>query len=202
MKEKDTEIRIKDAARIIFMRKGYAGARMQDIADLAGINKALLHYYYRSKERLYDVIFIEVFKELIEGIKGALVEEESIEAKIDAFIDLYITTLMKNQQMPLFVVSEISGNPDSFIEKLKSKNLLGEANEIILNFVDDLNSKYGQRMSVIHLFINILSMCVFPFIAKPMLEAITQMDDAKWNFLMETRKREVKLFVRNALIND
>ncbi len=199
MEEKDTELQIKEAARTVFMKRGYAGARMQEIADLAGINKALLHYYYRSKERLYDVIFMEVFQELMEGLESAFVEEDSIKVKMEAFIDLYISTLMKNPHMPLFVVSEISRDPDTFIEKLKTKEIFEGANKIVLSFISDLNNEYGEQLNAIHLFMNIISMCVFPFISKPMLGAITQIDDATWKILMETRKEEVKRFVAKAL---
>ena len=201
MSEKDTELRIKEAAKSIFITQGYAGTRMQDIADLAEINKALLHYYYRSKERLYDVVFMEIFQELVNGLKSAFVEDVPVEEKIAVFIDHYISTLIENPHMPLFVVSEISRNPDAFIEKLKSKEHFSVANTMVLSFISDLNRQYGEDKNAIHLFINILSLCVFPFIAKPMLEALTEMDKDTWKVLMETRKEEVKKFVFAALRN-
>lgn len=199
MPETETEIRIKEAARTVFLQKGYAGARMQHIADLAGINKALLHYYYRSKEKLYDVIFMEVLEELVQGLKEAFVEEVRIEEKIDIFIDHYISTLMKNSHMPLFIVSEISRDPDAFVAKMQSKSHFSEAGILIRSFISDLNDKYGDRMNAIHLLLNIVSMSVFPFVAKPMLGVITEMDEPTWKILMESRKEEVKIFVRNAL---
>ena len=199
MSEKDTELRIKEAARSIFIKQGYAGARMQDIADLAEINKALLHYYYRSKEKLFDVVFMEIFEDLIQGLTSAFVNQVSIEQKIETFINHYISTLIENPYMPLFVASEISRNPDAFIEKLQSKSHFSDANKLVLSFISDLNNEYGDDKNAIHIFLNILSMCVFPFIAKPMVGAIVGMDGETWKILMETRKGEVTKFVLDAL---
>lgn len=199
MSGKDTEHRIKEAAREVFVQKGYAGARMQDIADLAGINKALLHYYYRSKEKLFNVIFTEIFDDLIKGLISAFVGQVSIEEKIETFIDHYISAMIKSPYIPLFVASEISRNPDVFIGHLQGKVHFSDASSLLMTFISDLNNEYGADKNAVHIFLNILSMCVFPFIAKPMLGAIANMDDETWKMLMETRKAEVKTFVLDAL---
>ena len=92
---------------------------MQEIANDAGINKALLHYYYRSKEKLFDVIFMELFTEFIGQLKEGLMGEKGFKEKLEFFLDKYIATIQANPYLPLFVINEITKNPEKFIGKLK-----------------------------------------------------------------------------------
>ena len=113
--DRTAEQRILVSAREIFHKRGFEGARMQEIADKAGINKALLHYYFRSKEKLFDAVFDEALKALLPKVKELLNAELPLFDKIKYFTENYITLLMKNMYLPVFVINEMYQNPEKFV---------------------------------------------------------------------------------------
>ena len=197
--KQQTELIIKEAAKEIFVRKGYSGARMQDIADEAGINKALLHYYYRSKEKLFDVIFTEIFNSLIGQLADGLKGTQDLFVKIELFIDTYITVLEKNPYLPLFILNEISQNPDRFVDKVKKMDSFSEAANMAGLMLQAMEEGKIRAFHPFHLFMNIISLSIFPFIAKPMFKTVGGIDEETWKTLMQTRKEEVKRFIFNAI---
>lgn len=197
--EANTEQRIKDAARKVFVSKGFAGARMQDIADEAGINKALLHYYYRSKEKLFEVIFDEVFGVMLTRIQGIISSDLSVHDKINAFVDQYITVIQENPHVPLFVIHELSQDPERFVEKVGAKGQISNVAAFFAQITEEMYAGKIRAYQPIHLMMNILAMCVFPFIAKPMLKTVTGISEEMWQMMMENRREEVKRFIFNAL---
>ena len=134
VQDKNTETLILDTARQIFIEKGFDGARMQEIADKAGINKALLHYYYRSKQKLFEAIFDESFKKIIPRIFEFMSSSKSLEFKIEQFVSSYIDILIENPHLPSFVLHELNRNPGritdmvliSGIDSTSIKNKLAE----------------------------------------------------------------------------
>lgn len=113
-----TEQRILSAAKKVFISKGMAGARMQDIADAAGINKALLHYYFRSKEKLFEMIFKEVVKEFLPKINLIFESDKNLFEKIDMFCTEYIEQIRKTPYLPVFILNEINQQPEVLIKKM------------------------------------------------------------------------------------
>ena len=104
--DSNTQDKILEAAREIFFKQGYAGGKMQDIADAAGINKALLHYYFRTKEKLFEVIFLEAFSKFVPKLHLLFETEGPFLEKIENFIRIYITFLSSHSAIPLFVINE------------------------------------------------------------------------------------------------
>lgn len=199
-KDQSTEDRIKQAAKDIFIQKGYAGARMQEIAERAGgINKALLHYYFRSKEQLFDQIFDEVFQQVMPKLNAVLQRESHILDKIEAFVDAYIENVRQHPHIPLFVIHELGQNPDRFIEKIKGNNNLPNIALLMMEITAAMEDGEIRQFPPIHLFMNVLALCVFPFVAKPIVQAVTQMDEQEWNAMMDERAVTVKQFIRAAL---
>lgn len=199
-KDQSTEDRIKDAAKAIFVQKGYAGARMQEIAEEAGgINKALLHYYFRSKDQLFEKIFEEVFQEVMPKLHAVFYQERPILDTIDAFVDEYIKNIREHPHIPLFVIHELSRNPDRFVEKIKSNPKLVDIATLVMDLTTAMEAGKINTFPPIHLFLNILAMCVFPFIAKPIIQSVTDMGKDEWENLMEDRAVTVKKFIRSAL---
>ena len=117
-KDKSTEERILEAAKKVFVQKGMAGARMQDIADEAGINKALLHYYFSNKEKLFEMIFLEAASKLFPRINAIFSSDQPLFEKIESFCEEYIAVVMENPYLPLFVLYEINQDPAYFMNKL------------------------------------------------------------------------------------
>src|ERR1700751_5008479 len=114
IKTEDTQERILAAAKNIFLTKGMAGARMQDIADEAGINKAMLHYYFRSKEKLFEGIFSELSQQFFPKLVLIFESEESIFRKIEMFVSEYIDQMSRTPYLPIFVLNEINRQPEAF----------------------------------------------------------------------------------------
>ena len=119
----NTENQILIAAREVFILKGFEGARMQEIADHAGINKALLHYYFRSKEKLFDAVFSEIAANLFPAMKQVIEAELGMKEKITFFIKMYLKTLLENPFIPAFIINTLNSNPARFLNHIKKSGL-------------------------------------------------------------------------------
>jgi TetR/AcrR family transcriptional regulator len=195
----NTEAQILVAAKKVFIHKGFDGARMQQIADEAGINKSLLHYYFRTKEKLFEAIFKELFGEFFPKIKGFIFSDMSFESKIRLFIDSYIDLLLQNPELPAFILNEVSKKPELFKQLILS-NGINPLQIASLFEVEIQNGKIGQ-VHPIHLLINMLSMCIFPFVAKPMIETVFfDNDKNKFNQFLIERKKTISDFIINSVL--
>lgn len=194
----ETEILILDAARKVFVQHGFDGTTMQMIANESGINKALLHYYYRSKDRLFEAVFIEAFSKMIPNLMKIFTSESDFFDKIRSFVDAYISALLQYPQIPLFILHELRRNPDRVVELIKST---GINPEIFLNFIK-LEIKKGTILPIDpqQLLVNMLGLCIFPFAARPMVQGFIFKNDAKaYQVFMENRKKEVAEFIIKAI---
>jgi TetR/AcrR family transcriptional regulator len=189
-KDATTEERILQAARNVFIKHGWAGARMQDIADEAGINKALLHYYFRSKDKLFETIFAEVAARFLPQVNSILNSDLSLFDKISAFCEEYMDNVAKNPFIPLFVINEMNRQPREFLKKLfktdkpRLEKFFGQLNEAIRN-------KEIKPVDPFDLLINTVSLCVFPFLAKPLFQLLSGTSEAQFRSIIEERKRTV-----------
>lgn len=189
-----TEQKIFDAAHEIFTQKGMDGAKMQEIADKAGINKALLHYYYRSKEKLYEAVVKAVMAKAIPTVRQVIESELPLEEKITRFIDFYIGLISKNTFIPLFIISEINKHPDHFFENVMPKQL--PQPEIFFRQVkEEVAAGRIRPIDPRHLIINIISLCIFPFLGKPLMRMLLGLSPEEMKKLLDQRKQEVTSFV-------
>src|SRR6185436_18120443 len=123
-KDRSTEEKILAAAKKVFTHEGMAGARMQDIADEARINKALLHYYFRSKDKLFETIFLLEAQKFFPKINMIFESDTPLFEKIEKFVNEYITEIQENPYLPWFVLNEINRQPDTFLYKIWGTNNL------------------------------------------------------------------------------
>jgi AcrR family transcriptional regulator len=183
--DSSTEQKIKEAARKVFMTRGYAGARTRDIADEAGINLALLNYYFRSKEKLFQIIMLETVGTFVAGVKVILANHEtSLREKTEMIASNYIDTLTANPDLPVFMLSELRANPDHVIGKIGMQGVLDKS-----SYFKQL--KAGARssgISPVHYFINTVSLIIFPFVGAPILKGIAGITDVEFAKLMQERK--------------
>ncbi len=189
------------AASEIFEEKGYAGARMQEIADRAGINKALLHYYFATKEQLFMAVFQVLLRKMFEKIISIFAEDISFREKIRRFLDEHVEFLIKNPKLPLFLLNEISRNP-SLSEGLKETVQYGQLRDLIYEKHAKELKGYGiKKNDMPQLMITLVSMSVFPFAARDMLTLMMPSlgDNKKFNALMRERKEFATDFVVTAL---
>ncbi|HEU4717985.1 MAG TPA: TetR/AcrR family transcriptional regulator [Bacteroidia bacterium] len=186
--EASTEQQILEAARKIFREKGFDGARMQEIADEAKINKAMLHYYFRSKDQLFRRIFVETMQSFLGTIVLLLNQPSSTwEEKIYAIAERYTDFLKSNPGMPLFVMSELARSGHSVIEDLPVSAVV-ESSVFIRQLREEQRKKRVREIEPLQVIITIISGLVFPFVARPIIKTIGQFDDKKFNRFLEDRK--------------
>lgn len=192
-----TEEKIKAAARKLFTQKGYAATRTRDIAEEAGINLALLNYYFRSKEKLFEL----VMKEKVQMLFGCIVPVAndpgtSLEEKADHIVSIYSDMMVENSNLPLFVLSEIRNHPDQFAKTLNSGQLLRET-----SLVRQLAERRPD-LNPLHFLLSLLGMTLFPFIAMPIFKHATLMTDSQFNTLMEHRRALIPHWMKAILAAD
>ena len=198
IKTENTETEILIAAKEIFQQKGMAGARMQEIADKAKINKALLHYYYRSKQLLFEAVFKSAFSLLAPQLNKVLNDDSDLFEKIRKFTENYVSFVIKHPYLPNFVVQELNKNPE-FVQKLRSEKNFPSIEKFKLQVSDAINQGIIKPIEAEQLFINIISLNIFPFIGEPLLMALINVDKESYNILLENRKTEVAEFIINSI---
>jgi AcrR family transcriptional regulator len=193
-----TEQKIFEAAHEVFTQKGMDGAKMQEIADRAGINKALLHYYYRTKEKLYEKVAQAIISKALPAIRQVIESDLPLEEKIQRFIETYISIISHNTFIPLFIISEINKHPDRFIDTVLPKDI--PKPQVFFQQVEaEIAAGHIRPIKPQHLIINIVSMCVFPFVGKPMIRILLGMSAGEMRLFLEERKEQVTSFVLAAL---
>ncbi len=198
IKTENTETEILIAAKEIFQQKGMAGARMQEIADKAKINKALLHYYYRSKQLLFEAVFKSAFSLLAPQLNKVLNDDSDLFEKIRKFTENYVSFVIKHPYLPNFVIQELNKNPE-FVQKLRSEKNFPSIEKFKLQVSDAINQGIIKPIEAEQLFINIISLNIFPFIGEPLLMALVNLDKESYNKILENRKTEVAEFIINSI---
>jgi AcrR family transcriptional regulator len=185
-----TEEKIKDAARKVFLQKGYAGTRTRDIAEAAGLNLALLNYYFRSKEKLFEIVMMEKMQKLF-GVIAPIVMDPAmeLEKKVEAIVDNYIDMLMKNQDLPIFVLSEIRNHPEKFASSMQVGSMINNS-----PFIQQLRER-APHIHPLHFLINIIALTVFPFIGKPIFQSANGMSSETFDQMMLERKKLIPIWV-------
>jgi len=194
----DTEEQILDAAKDVFQQKGKDGARMQEIADKAGINKAMLHYYYRSKQLLFEAVFNSAFSLLAPQLNKILNDDSSIEEKVRSFTHNYISFISKHPYLPNFVIQELNRNP-KFIEKIQQNVAFPSLEKFEKQVALEVEQGILKPTNGKQLFINIISMNIFPFLATPLIKGLLQVDDRGFQDLMDERKKALSDFIIDAI---
>ena len=198
-KDKGAEERILAAARNVFTTKGMAGARMQDIANEAGINKALLHYYFRDKDKLFEVVFMEEAQKFFPKINAIFNSEAALFEKIENFVNEYIDEMLENPYLPWFVLNEVNRDPDQFMYKIWGKDNLPKPAKFLGQIEKEVKKGTIKRIHPMHLLMNLLSMTIFPFVAKPMMIRNLRMNELQFRQAMEERRIEIPKFIIDAI---
>lgn len=186
----------------MFQEKGYSGARTRDIADAAGVNLALLNYHFQGKENLFNLIMLESIQGFFQSLMLHFNDEStSLEVKIEAFVSSYIDVLISEPGIPLFVLSELRSNPEALLQKFGIQEFLMQSvfiRQLILRLA---NSPTNKGLHPLHFVANILGLCVFPFIASPLLKGLGSLSQSDFNSLMQERKVLIPKWV-NAMLNE
>jgi AcrR family transcriptional regulator len=202
----ETERRILDAARRVFIRRGSGGARMQEIAEEAGVNQALLHYYFGSKDGLSLEVFRESAAKLFPGIMRILSSDASIEERVEQVVHHYIDTLREHPFLPGYVLGEMSFNPDrlsTLTAEMTTPGAPDGPRRALAKLGRDLSHRAElgdfRPMAAEQFLANLASLCVFPFAARPMLSHLLGIDEDGWERFLDVRRAELPQQILNTL---
>jgi TetR/AcrR family transcriptional regulator len=196
-----TEQRILDAAHAVFIRRGTAGARMQEIAAEAGVNKALLHYYFRSKERLAEAVFRRVAGQLLPPVAQVLASDAPIEAKVERVIELELTHLSATPYLPGYVISELSHQPER-VRRIMAELIGTPLDQVRFRLFGALRRQIAERVQAgtmrpiepEQFVVNLLALCIFPFAVRPFLETVFGEGEQGFERFIAKRRRELAGF--------
>lgn len=196
-KTENTEQKIIQAARTVFLRKGMEGARMQEIADEAGINKSLLHYYFRSKDKLFDKVFTDTFSSVVLTINEVFEKSNSLNDFIENFVTGYTNALLERPYIPNFVLNELTQNPERVVEHINSTKF---DKKRLFEIMSAEDPDHIKQFNPVHILVDVLALCVFPFVAQPVITGFMfeGNEDEYDNFIKE-RTQHVIDFVKTAI---
>ena len=202
-KDAGTEQRILDAADEVFVRRGTDGARMQEIAEQAGVNKALLHYYYRSKDRLAEAVFRRAAAALVPAVLEVMESDLELEEKIERVIDRYLDQLSRRPYLPGYLISEITHHPGRlapFFGAIAGTRIKRQVLAKLGRQIDE-RVRAGTLAPIApeQFLVNLVSLCVFPFAARPILQGLLGLDQKGFFRFIEERRRGLPPFVVRGL---
>lgn len=197
-KDLNTEQKILNAARVVFVKKGMDGTRMQAIADEAGINKALLHYYFRSKDKLFQAIFRETLMTILPNIVQLLNSDLPLFDKVRQFTENYFDLFTEKPYMPMFILHELGRNPERIVDFISTSGIKPDL------IVQQINNEIGEgkikQVDPYHFIVNMLALCIFPFVASPIIkEILFENDETLFKEFIEQRRKEVPEFLIKAI---
>jgi len=191
MKESQTEELIKKTAKDIFFKKGNIHATTQDIANEAGVNRALIHYYFRSRELLFEVVLKDALFSMSQRMLKVVVSEDCLKVKIEKFLDQFIDESLEYPYLETFIITEINRNPDVKIPNW-TQNI---AEDILLNFRAELILEMEKgtipQMPPEQFMINLMSLCSYPIVARPLIQMTFKMSDEQYEQFAKDRKKQI-----------
>lgn len=196
--EKDTEELIFEAACRVFQRKGYNGARMQEIADEADINKSMLHYYYRSKDKLFKQVYQREMSRFFPVIFGVLDSDMPLDEKVEQLIDAYYVFLSKNPRISNFLIHEMNQNPERLRSFIQAKDI-HPPRKFKQQLQQEIKKGHIDEVEPEQLMISIVGLILFPFLAETMVKSVFNMDESGYKDFLSKRKDFLVNFILNGI---
>jgi TetR/AcrR family transcriptional regulator len=201
--ERQTEEIIFDAAMKVFEEKGFAASRMQEIADRAGMNKSLLHYYFRTKEQLFEAVFNKLLEKMFSKIIGVFMSDKPFEEKIRLYYEEHINFFQRNPTLPIFIMSEIAHNPERLKKQFGGINYLQIRDAVMKVHAKEMEESGIKKEDWPQFMITVISLTVFPYAAKEIIKLFLSQSEEKKSFneFMNDRKTFAADFVISAINN-
>jgi len=189
----ETEIKIKTAAKSLFLKKGYSATTTRDISKESDINLALLNYYFTSKKKLFEIIMLETFYDFISKMVEVYNDEKStLEEKLKLTSSKYIDMIIAEPHLPTFVVNELKNNPSSILKILKGQIM---ESKLVDQYNEGVKKGVYKKIDPIHFVTNILSLIVFPFISSPIIIKMKKFNRKEFNGMMHERKKLIPQWI-------
>ncbi|MCG8310043.1 MAG: TetR/AcrR family transcriptional regulator [Cytophagales bacterium] len=198
-RNKSTEDRIKEAARNIFMKQGFAGTKIRDIAKEAGINLALLNYYFRSKEKLFNRIMLESVSEFMHNVFSVFKDAEStLEQKFEELAIRYIDYVKSQPDQLYFVLNELRIRPNEFFAHV-SLGVKVQESVFFNQLVEKIGAEKAKEINPLHFMMNLMSLILFPFMGKPILKMLSGITDEAFDQMLEERKKLIPVWINQMI---
>jgi AcrR family transcriptional regulator len=201
MADEKTKERILTAAREEFIQHGYNGARMRAIAERAEINKGLLHYYFGSKDALFEAVFAQVFDQSMQEFSRILDPSADLFASIARYVEVHLDKLVKNPFVPMYIMQETNRDPQRLMQLMGQKVGDSFLQRFEQRITQEVEAGHIQAVCPKHFVVSLVAMVVFPVLQKPLLEVIHGMDEQQYQQFLEERKAFIPAFVKAALTN-
>lgn len=197
----ETEQKIIVSAERLFYQKGKAGCSMQDIADDAGINRTLLNYYFRSKDQLFEAVFRKALGSFVPNMAAMLHSDISFEEYVPNLIGTVIDTMIENPQIPIFVLQELSSNPERMPQIIKEMGI--DPSIAMKKMADEGQVPIVLGMDPRQVILNMLSLCIFPFAARSVVtEILYNGDSDAYIEAMKERKKMLPGIVKQFMMQN
>ena len=185
-----TEILIKETAKRVFFQKGLLNATTQQIADEAGVNRALIHYYFRSRDQLFRTVLEEAVNETRNKVDSIFNSEELFKVKISKYLDVFIDRNAEYPYIQNFIITEIMQDPEKMKEHFSRKR-----NHMLKHIVPPLKKEIEngnmEPVDPEHFIVNMMSMCSYPLVAKPFIQNMFSYDDKMYRKFLKERKQVI-----------
>jgi TetR/AcrR family transcriptional regulator len=192
VKDCKTEQLIKDTAKRIFLTEGKMSATTQDIADAAGVNRTLLHYYFRSRDVLFDLVFKEALTKLRERLHEVLGSGLPFKMKVENIVNVFYEELIKSPYLETFVALRLNQHPDKYEELFTG---LPGGKERLKSFLKEIQSEMEKgtiaEMRPLNFFINLFALMAYPFVARPIYLKMFDLTDQAYSKLLTERKKNI-----------
>lgn len=198
MKDSTTEQNILEAAINVFQKKGMAGTRMQEIADEANINKAMLHYYFRSKQRLFEAVFMQAFLKFAPQINDIFSSDATVFEKVRSFVDSYISFVQENPYIPSFLIQEINNNPE-FAQSFFNTHGVPDPGPFEKQIAQEIERGILKPIDPKQMILNLFSLTAFSFAANGLVKGLLNIDEGNFKMMMEERKKLIPELIINSI---
>lgn len=195
----DVKHRIKSVAAELFIKNGYKETSVRDIAALSGTNLAMVNYYFKSKNNLFDEIFEESFNIFISRFLPAFESELPFFSMMELLVDLYYDMMLENPHIPVFILSEINRNPARISARIMENDPQGKVKLLLSKIDKEVEKGTIVNMPSSDILLNIVSLLVFPFVFGAMATSLSTMEMTDYNTLLESHRKWVLVFISNAL---
>ncbi|MCW3111210.1 MAG: TetR family transcriptional regulator [Segetibacter sp.] len=192
VKDCKTEQLIKDTAKHIFLTEGKMLATTQDIADAAGVNRTLLHYYFRSRDVLFNMVFKEALTKLRQRLHEVLGSELPFKQKVENLVNVFYEELIESPYLETFIALHLNQEPEKYEELFTG---LPGGKERMKNFLKEIQREMEKgniaEMKPVNFFINLFALMAYPFVARPIYVKMFDLTDTGYSKLLIERKKSI-----------
>ena len=161
------ENKIINVAREVFIEKGFAETSMSEIATRAGINRPTLHYYFRTKEKMYQAVFSGIVQTILPKVFDSLMhKEEPVSQRIGSIIDAYYTLFLDNPRLPMFILREVNRDGERLFHTVHEIHAIEPMLQAVASLQEEMDQGKLNKVPLQFVFYNFYSLLLMPFLTR------------------------------------